>query len=114
MLKKLLSKLQLWKGSTDFMKKEGSTVPNIPLLPGEKSIVEMPKIGEHGVYTVKEVFFKVGDIVKPGQVLMTVENHELYLEFESFCYGRITTTPPQGKIKEGTVLFSIEGIAPTE
>ncbi|QCX37972.1 hypothetical protein FF125_05810 [Aureibaculum algae] len=54
---------------------------------------------------------KLGDVVKPGDIICNLSNNMIVMEFESVFTGKIISICPLNtKLTKGTELFKVEGI----
>ncbi|MFS4468507.1 hypothetical protein [Maribacter sp. 2210JD10-5] len=61
-------------------------------------------------WRVKEWFFEKGQLIRPGDIIGTVENKEQRFEFETFVGGKLVFFKMIGqKVEGGTILAEIKG-----
>ena len=79
---------------------------------GEIEQITFPKeLSNHGEMRIKEWFFEKGQVVKPGEVIVAVENKKHRLELESLAGGRLNYFLRSGqKVAAGSVIAEIHGV----
>lgn len=77
--------------------------------------IEVPDIGDFDTVEVIEILVKVGDAVKAEQSLITVESDKASMEIPTSIAGIVKAISVKvgDKIKQGSVMLSIEATAPT-
>jgi len=77
--------------------------------------IEVPDIGDFDTVEVIEILVKVGDAVKAEQSLITVESDKASMEIPTAIAGIVKAIAVKvgDKIKQGSVMLSIEATAPS-
>lgn len=78
---------------------------------GEISSVFLPDFGNENGFKITKWHFKIGDVIKTGDVICDLENKRLAMEFEVFYTGRlIAICESKNVITTGMEICKIEGI----
>lgn len=78
---------------------------------GEISSVFLPDFGNQNGFKITKWHFKIGDVIKSGDVICDLENERLAMEFESIHIGRlIAICESKNVITSGMEICKIEGI----
>lgn len=56
---------------------------------GQINIIKLPDLGNQKGLLLTRWNFKIGDLVKHGDILCVIENKEFTIEFESFFEGKL-------------------------
>lgn len=79
---------------------------------GESHQIIFPEnLLNHGDVRIKEWFFKKGQLIQPGDVIVCIEDEKHSFELESFVGGKlIYFLWPGQKVEVGSILGEIRGV----
>ncbi|MBJ2176337.1 lipoyl domain-containing protein [Aureibaculum sp. A20] len=96
-------------------KKPNKTNQHVPyeskLEKGQVESVFAPELENQKNLVLTKWNIKLGDVVKPGDIICDLSNDMILMEFESMFNGKIISMCPLNtKLNKGTELFKVEGI----
>ena len=78
---------------------------------GKVESISAPDLGNQNGLTLTIWYFKPGNIIKTGDIVCSIGNENITMEFESVFNGRIISTCKLNeKLIPGSEIFKIEGI----
>ncbi|MCK8521926.1 hypothetical protein M0D21_10130 [Aquimarina sp. D1M17] len=96
------------------IEKQGTSSPlpsEFKLKRGETKTIRSPNLGNQKNLILTKLNYRVGDIVKYGDILCEIENENVVMEFESVFEGKIIWCSEENKeLSVGMEIYQIEGI----
>ena len=87
-----------------------TSTKNIKLEKGQTQTIHIPDINKQQNFVVSKWYYKIGDIIKGGDVLCEIQNDNIAMEFESFFEGKITWCCEENqKLSIGAEICKIQG-----
>lgn len=96
------------------IEKQGTSTPHpseFKLKRGETKTIRSPNLGNQKNLILTKLNYRVGDIVKYGDILCEIENENVVMEFESIFEGKVVWCSEENKeLSVGMEIYKIEGI----